>query len=1059
MEGDSPEYDCSTISIARAPSPDLFSSDDENCTSAKFEEHCPELAAPSSPPKAEKASGQNLVLELEAARLQRLMTLLQGVPPPPSVTIPQISLNEVILKLKENADIFVIPEKVGSEPVESLWKPTASLDEVLKTDWPQIKNIVYHDVHYNNCTASEDVEHVSMKLHERFIGAETSSWCNPVTLPTVSKRQRRSLGNASPGCRLSHLARRRQTFSSANLAQLSSVAGSGTAGGAPVPGGSLTGTRRRLMNGSSTGQRCIMVEIKKTDKNKRIKTNSKEALMKLPQNAAGAPKVVAPIQVPVQTTKRALFQSPEEHKQSAPSSQPAVSDPSMAQRSKRVLWPSDNEAINDNGKRALEKSDSSSSQTSKKHCADDRVPYNRTTRSLPFPVGQNPSTSCSSSSTQPNLASAGHSTNKSARRASDQGPSSQAYNLNVELSELHKRKLFWAIMSALRTHNINKSHPDFTRLTSILAFHYIEVRSNLTGPPPSSTSEHMLQVVSVKASEILQAERTGQEENLGAGKLLKKEGSGKELFRDATASLNVRRSLCVSLSSSNHQLPDDKPKQTKRVPSARKSLSFEGIDPRSSSGVVNEEAVEKPESKYQLDSKANDAKWRGNGENVPLASAKRVSRSLFLSPKDDVKAAKKDAFEQSSAPEDESNSNKGCDEAVATIDTKSDDCKKPAVVQNNDVDERLQTISETSSSIQSNSAGSSTLEADNEASRTSDTVHYSQFIPTRVLRETKERVARQTVLPTRRTTRLSLSLSRRELRSSSSDSVEQDPAFDNHVADKSILSSKVTDNLLNSAAYASVNFEPLVVLSPLKVPSPLKAPSPSVSAESTTTSKSTFGSPPFIADSTLTPVHSPFLGFPSKDDPNTSGEAAEESDSIVKVPDGSSDEGNLSEPHCAKANLEEKVITPLLEAAILESSVCIGSGSSHSTDADLSFRGRIECLKPTYTGETALNLLNMNLNVSENLLNMDENKEKSPVLEKWAERASRSAQKGCILSEDTNDSVAQEASVPVPEKTVEESMLAWDCMESQMEPVSQCSTNMYEKFCSIFDPSSHQGNP
>lgn len=111
-------------------------------------------------------------MELESARLQRLMALLQGVPPPPSVTIPQITLNEVLKKLKENIDQLVGPNHSGgsnsydssviilsthlsfnkkcyfaiSEPVNSLWKPNASLKEVLNTEWPQVKKIVYHDM-------------------------------------------------------------------------------------------------------------------------------------------------------------------------------------------------------------------------------------------------------------------------------------------------------------------------------------------------------------------------------------------------------------------------------------------------------------------------------------------------------------------------------------------------------------------------------------------------------------------------------------------------------------------------------------------------------------------------------------------------------------------------------------------------------------------------------------------------------------------------------------------------------------------------------------------------
>lgn len=1114
MEGDSLGSDHYGASSHHVPSPDLFSSEDEDISStdnlnpnALGREIEDESVGESS--MAQEASKHDLACQLESARLQRLMSLLQGVPPPPSVTIPQISLNEVLQRLKDNADKVVSANEI-QEPVDSLWKPSASLEVVLKTDWPEIKNIVYPDIHFNLCNASEDVEHISMKLHERFIGAETSSWCNSVTaLPnSAKKRLRRSFSSTSPGCRLSHLARRRQTFSSANLAQLSSVAGSGTAGGAPAAGGS----RKRVVNGVGHPQRCIMVEIKKSDKNKRIKTNSKEALNMLPMSEK-ASKTVAETQSSTYVTKRALFQSPEEQKNNlASSSLPAAtSDGGNILRSKRALWPSSKEAeFNDNGKRVLENGESSGSQRSKVQCSEDRTAYNRATRSLPFSLSQNSGGHSASTSNHHSATNNVVSGGKLPRRISDQGPSSKdSKNLFSELSELHKRKLFWAITSALRPHGITRIHSDFTRMCSLLAFHYIEVRSNMTGPLPASTSEHMLQVVSSKAVEVIHSEKTGksgQEENLGGGRIPKKEErSNKELFRDATASLNVRRSLCVSLSS-NQQALNDKPKQTKRVPSARKSLTFDSMDPKTSSGTASDESMERSDCKQQLECKGNDAKWRVNGENVPLANAKRVSRSLFLSPKDELKTSKKDACEQTCAPESQSGCVKNCDEA----DAKNEEKKKNGILDMNTIEDKLLPTSSEISSVPSVSAVSSTLEADNEASRTSDATNFSEPVnsvdapprltlvpgdanmifkenghpeklistglteslrtdsgssecndnlPPRILRETKERTARLTgSVPVRKSFRLSLSLSKRSSRSSSCDSNDQGKNTSHRLSQRSFslnTTMETTDN--NCVDDAQLKMEPKIVLSPLKLPSPLAC------AESNTTSKSTFGSPPFIVDST-TPVHSPFLGFPSKDDLNSSGEAAEESN---KMPDGSSEEGNNSEPGGEKANLEEKVITPLLEAAVLESSVCVGSGSSHSTDADLSFRGRIESLKPTNDSEIEMKLdLDMNINVSANILNIDENKEKSPVLEKWAERASRSAQKSCVSPDDSIDPMGAEGpminnqsaapSLKQSEHPVEESMLPWD--ESQLEGVSQCSTNVYQKFCSIFDPSSQQGN-
>lgn len=663
------------------------------------------------------------------------------------------------------------------------------------------------------------------------------------------------------------------------------------------------------------------------------------------------------------------------------------------------------------------------------------------------------------------------------------------YKTIIFLLSSNLQKLFWAISSALRLHGVHRTHTDFSRMASLLAMHYMEVRESMTSAPSCGTSEHMLQVVSSKAPDVVKAERTeklGQEENLGHKKILKKEERlNKELFRDATASLNVRRSLCDSLTA-NRQAQDDKPKQSKRVPSARKSLSFDTLDPKTSSGTTSEDCVENVDCKQQqLEAKGNDSKWRGNGENVPLACAKRVSRSLFLSPKDEVKSAKKDACEQTNGVEEQAGCAKHCDENDDTYEER----RKGDKTDVSNIDDKFQPTSSEISSVPSISAVSSTLEADNEASRTSDATNLSEqansidtpltsnislrgierriaasanetlkvdsgssesydFHP-RVLRERKG-AARQAAPQEVKRNRKSLSLSKRASRSSSSESVDTSNFLGGNVTTANIAS----EIIHNGCSKDLLRMEPKVVLSPLKLQSSL------VSAESNTASKSTFGSPPFIVDSTLTPAHSPFLGFPSKDDLNSSGEAVDESNSIVKVPDGSSEEGNNSEIGNSKANMEEKVITPLLEAAILESSVCVGSGSSNSTDIDLSFRGRIESLKPSTESENAIDLdLSMNLNVSANLLNIDENKEKSPVLEKWAERASRSAQKSMIQLEDASNPVNVEEAVPVSQKSsehpVEESMLPWD--ESQMDGVSQCSTNLYERFCSIFDPSSQQG--
>lgn len=67
----------------------------------------------------------------------------------------------------------------------------------------------------------EEFENLTVKLCERYIGAETQSTCNIWFSKQPSPRKRSLLAKRengqSPGKRLTYLARRRRTFSSANL--------------------------------------------------------------------------------------------------------------------------------------------------------------------------------------------------------------------------------------------------------------------------------------------------------------------------------------------------------------------------------------------------------------------------------------------------------------------------------------------------------------------------------------------------------------------------------------------------------------------------------------------------------------------------------------------------------------------------------------------------------------------------------------------------------------------------------------------------------------------------
>lgn len=75
---------------------------------------------------------------------------------------------------------------------------------------------------YNRSKLSEDFEILCMKYADRYVGCETQSTCTVFQQPLLSSPLKRKASKLrwaikSPGRRLSHLAKRRITFSSANL--------------------------------------------------------------------------------------------------------------------------------------------------------------------------------------------------------------------------------------------------------------------------------------------------------------------------------------------------------------------------------------------------------------------------------------------------------------------------------------------------------------------------------------------------------------------------------------------------------------------------------------------------------------------------------------------------------------------------------------------------------------------------------------------------------------------------------------------------------------------------
>lgn len=340
-------------------SPDLFADDDDE----EEEDELPKSDAEDveedksfnvSIPGGASTMGQ--VDQIERAILKRLQASLSGVLPPPSVTYSRIDVDRMITLYKENEANFCYRESDNAasetKPEElstgSLNKPTHSLAELRQMEWPQQLQLRAHGVCYNRSTVTEKIELLGLKYIDRYIGAETGSTFNVPRSPSSAKKRnlRFKMLNQSPGSRLSHLARRRAVFSSANLLNTSH----GSASTAAAASSSTSQPAAfRLCN------RQILLDPKKSNNRRKNKGRTpkrrtpgrrKTPRRKTPGSSA---KKRATLSLPVakpalstvsrETSKRALFQSPpNEAKASTSTSSISSATASRVQKSKRALF-------------------------------------------------------------------------------------------------------------------------------------------------------------------------------------------------------------------------------------------------------------------------------------------------------------------------------------------------------------------------------------------------------------------------------------------------------------------------------------------------------------------------------------------------------------------------------------------------------------------------------------------------------------------------------------------------------------------------------------------------
>ncbi|XP_067004029.2 uncharacterized protein mi [Anabrus simplex] len=384
------------------------------------------------------------VATFERLRLNRLRELLTGVLPPPSVTVPQHKVSDMLHLVKEN-HILMSPlpgfkdANAGNDCNVSNLKSGSMVQEIISCEWPRVRTCQYFDVQYNNGTVSEEYEYLCQKLQQRYVGCETASSCNlwfssSSESSSGNARKRKSVGH-SPGRRLSHLARRRRAFSSSSLQN--NVAGK------------LTGN----LQSQAPERRMIMVEIKKNESRKsRHLLINKDAI----NHKVSHSKVLS--------SKRALFQSPTEMKKPVSSASQSITkckseiDRPKIRHSRRALFSdgsclntdTNDTVVNLNGKRLRSEDDITSSC----RLLPNGVRCEGSWKSVDVKNQSGHTSSHISGSVHSSL---NHQTTASCKRGSK------------DLSANHKKKLLWAVAEALKKEGIGITHPSFRHCASSLA--------------------------------------------------------------------------------------------------------------------------------------------------------------------------------------------------------------------------------------------------------------------------------------------------------------------------------------------------------------------------------------------------------------------------------------------------------------------------------------------------------------------------------------------------------------------------------------------------------------
>ncbi|KAF5304898.1 hypothetical protein FQR65_LT00782 [Abscondita terminalis] len=414
--------------------------------------------------------------------LKKVRDSLGGVPPPPSITISIITASEILDKVKENYNLFITKEELNNlntdgESRRSLLLNCNECDTVNKS-FPDIMNFRYHGLHHNRSKVSEEFEHLCIKYTERCIGAETQSTCTTFGVNNFSPSKRKlkcRKVSKSPGKRLSHLARRRITFSKDSLH-------------------SNMNTSSCSFIGSRTRQ--IMVDARKYELLSRRTSPKKKSPRKTPAKSprrkgttprsSGKKKQFHPQAIEESldtlsslssssskpsTTKRALFQSP--NKDSNCSSLLSFFNTAISSLypARRKMTP----------KRALFKSPDKQSPFKSNEVCDKKRKRTDMDDGHPSKISKNISGEIS------DLDSSNEIKSESVSKASS----------SIDIMQHRKKKLLWTVGEALRSQNIDFKHPQFKVYASVLARlirHFLPTLFTNGPRPEGSTTESMLRV-------------------------------------------------------------------------------------------------------------------------------------------------------------------------------------------------------------------------------------------------------------------------------------------------------------------------------------------------------------------------------------------------------------------------------------------------------------------------------------------------------------------------------------------------------------------------------------